>query len=97
MVGSASAVIIVTDAPMIPVIAARMVPMMVTARASAPGTRFRITCTQYSRSLATPLRSIMTPMKTNAGIATSTRFSAACPQMRGMKLKNSISLNTPRK
>ena len=46
MVGSASAVIIVTDAPMMPVIAARMVPMMVTPRASAPGTRLRRTCTQ---------------------------------------------------
>ena len=46
MVGSASAVIIVTDAPMIPVMAARMVPMMVTPRASAPGTRFSRSWTQ---------------------------------------------------
>ena len=43
MVGSARAVIMVTDAPMIPVIAARMVPMMVTPSARAPGTRFRST------------------------------------------------------
>ena len=35
-----------------------------------------------------PLRSIITPMKMNVGIDTSTRFSAAWPQMRGTKLKN---------
>ena len=87
----------VTEAPMIPVIAARMVPMMVTASANAPGTRLRITCTQYNRSLAMPLRSIITPMKMNAGTATSTRFSAAWPQIRGRKLKNSISLKVPTK
>ncbi len=46
IVGSASAVIMVTDAPMIPVIAARIVPMMVTPSASAPGTRLRSTWTQ---------------------------------------------------
>ena len=46
MVGSASAVIMVTDAPMIPVMAARMVPMMVTPSARAPGTRFSSTWTQ---------------------------------------------------
>ncbi len=44
-----------------------------------------------------PLRSIMTPMKMKVGIATSTRFSAACPQMRGTKLKNCTSLKEPRK
>ena len=43
MVGSASAVIMVTEAPMIPVIAARMVPMIVTATDRAPGTRFNNT------------------------------------------------------
>jgi hypothetical protein len=46
MVGRARAVIMVTDAPMIPVMAARTVPMMVTARASEPGTFFRSTWTQ---------------------------------------------------
>ena len=46
MVGSASAVIMVTEAPMMPVMAARIVPMMVTPSASAPGTRFSSTCTQ---------------------------------------------------
>ena len=44
-----------------------------------------------------PLRSIITPMKMKVGIATSTRFSAAWPQMRGTKLKNCTSLNEPRK
>ncbi len=46
MVGNASAVIMVTEAPMMPVIAASTVPMMVTARASAPGTFFSSTWTQ---------------------------------------------------
>jgi hypothetical protein len=44
-----------------------------------------------------PLRSIITPIKTNAGTATKTRFSAACPQILGMKLKNSINENESRK
>ena len=44
-----------------------------------------------------PLRSIITPMKMKVGIETSTRFSAAWPQMRGTKLKNSTSLKVPRK
>ena len=35
--------------------------------------------------------------KEKAGTATSTRFSAACPQIRGKKLKNSISENISRK
>ena len=82
---------------MMPVIAARIVPMIVTPSARAPGTRFSSTWTQYSRSLAMPLRSIMMPMNTKAGTATSTRFSAAWPQIRGRKLKNSISEKTPSK
>ena len=85
----------VTEAPMMPVIAARIVPMMVTASARAPGTRLSSTWTVYSRSLAIPLRSIMMPMNTNAGMETRTRFSAAWPQIRGRKLKNSISEKTP--
>ena len=39
----------------------------------------------------------MTPMKTKAGTDTSTRFSAPLNQMRGMKLKNSISENMSKK
>ena len=38
IVGNARAVIIVTEAPIIPVIAANIVPITVTANASAPGT-----------------------------------------------------------
>ena len=38
IVGSASAVIMVTDAPMMPVMAARIVPMTVTDIARPPGT-----------------------------------------------------------
>ena len=86
MVGNAMAVIMVTDAPMIPVMAARMVPMTVTARARAPGTFRSMTWTAYSSLSATPLRSIITPMKTNVGTATRIRFSAAWPQIRGTKL-----------
>ena len=82
---------------MIPVIAARIVPITVTARANEPGTRRNNTCTQYNRSFAIPLRSSITPMKTKAGTATSTKFSAAVPQMRGTKLKNSISAKISRK
>ena len=43
IVGRAKAVIIVTDAPIIPVMAAKIVPITVTANANAPGTRFRST------------------------------------------------------
>ena len=46
MVGSANAVITVTDAPIMPVIAAKTVPMIVTAKANDPGTLFKRTCTQ---------------------------------------------------
>ena len=42
-----------------------------------------------------PLRSIITPMKMKVGIATSTRFSAAWPQMRGTKLKKCTILKEP--
>ena len=87
--GSAIRLIITTDAPMIPVVAARMVPMTVTARASPPGVRRSSTCRQCSRFAATPDRSSMVPMKMNIGIAVRTRLSAI-PQTRSTRLKNSI-------
>ena len=62
IVGRARAVIIVTEAPIMPVIAASIVPITVTASANAPGTFLRRTCTQYRRSFAIPLRSSITPM-----------------------------------
>ena len=73
---------------MMPVVAAIIVPIRVTASARPPGTRRIRTCRQCSRSLATPLRSSMVPMKMNMGIAVSTRFSAMPPQIRGATLKN---------
>ena len=67
---------------MMPVVAARMVPIMVTARARPPGTRRNRTCRQFRRSRATPDRSSMVPMKMNIGIAVRIRFSAMDPKMR---------------
>ena len=88
MTGSAIRLIITTEAPMMPVVAARMVPMTVTASASPPGVRLSTTWRQYKRLAATPERSSIVPMKMNIGIATSTRLSAK-PQMRSTRLKNS--------
>ena len=88
MTGSAIRLIITTEAPMMPVVAARIVPMTVTASASPPGVRRSTTWRQYSRLEATPERSSIVPMKMNIGIATSTRLSAK-PQMRSTRLKNS--------
>ena len=87
--GSAIRLIITTEAPMIPVVAARMVPMTVTASASPPGVRRNSTWRQCRRSAATPARSSIVPMKMNMGMATSTRLSAM-PQIRSTRLKNSI-------
>ena len=96
MIGSAIRVIITTEAPMMPVLAAMIVPMTVTPSASPPGTRRSSTWRQCRRSWATPERSSMVPMKTKSGTATSTRFSAAPPQTRGRMLKNSMGANTSR-
>ena len=89
MTGSAIRLIITTEAPMMPVVAARIVPMTVTASASPPGVRRSTTWRQYRRLAATPERSSIVPMKMNMGIATRTRLSAK-PQMRSTRLKNSI-------
>ena len=95
MVGSAIAVIMVTEAPMMPVMAARMVPITVTDIASPPGTLRNRIWVMCNRSSAIPLRSIVIPITIKVGKATSTRFSAANPQILGAKLKNSPSEKTP--
>ena len=46
MTGSAIRLIITTEAPMMPVVAARIVPITVTASASPPGVRRSRTCRQ---------------------------------------------------
>ena len=87
----------VTEAPIIPVIAAKTVPITVTDIAKPPGTFLSKICVVLKRSLAIPLLSIMVPIKTKLGIATNIRFSAENPHIRGTKLKNSANLNTPNK
>ena len=77
MVGSASSVIITTEAPMMPVVAAMIVPITVTDSASPPGTRRSRICRMCSRSSATRLRSSMVPMKTKHGMATRIGFCTA--------------------
>ena len=62
-------VIMTTEAPMIPVIAAMMTPIAVTDSARPPGTLYNRTCRQCRRSLATPLFSNIVPMKMNMGMA----------------------------
>ena len=94
MVGSASSVIITTEAPMMPVVAAMIVPITVTERARPPGTRRSMTCRICSRSAATRERSSIVPMKMKQGIATRTGFCTAPldpspPQIRGRMMKNS--------
>jgi len=59
---------------MMPVVAAMIVPITVTASARPPGTRFRTTWRICKRSAATLERSSMVPMKMKQGIATSTGF-----------------------
>ena len=81
---------------MIPVVAAMIVPMMVTDRAKPPGVLRKRTCRQYSKSLATPDRSSMVPMNMNIGTATRIRLSAALPQILETMLKYSMKLKTPK-
>ena len=88
MEGNAIIVSITTEAPTMPVVAAMIVPISVTDIASPPGTRRVSTCRQCSRSLATPERSSMVPMKMNMGTATRIGLEAAVPHTRGSRLKN---------
>ena len=64
-----------TEAPMMPVDAARMMPMVVTVTARPPRTlpkRFCMECIIFS---AMPERSSIRPMKINIGRATRTQLS----------------------
>ena len=63
-----------TEAPMIPVEAARMMPMAVTVMASPPRTVPKRRCMEVISRSATPLSSSIRPMKMNIGRATSTAF-----------------------
>ena len=95
--GRAIIVSITTEAPTIPVVAAIIVPIIVTDIAKPPGIRLSKTCKQCSKSSATPLFSSMVPIKINMGTATNIGFEAAVPHMRGNKLKNCIGSKTSSK
>ena len=94
MVGSASAVIMVTEAPMIPVIAARMVPMIVTAT-TARRAPLQQDLDRVEQVGGDPAALHHDAHEHERRDRDQTRFSAAWPQIRGRKLKNSISENTP--
>ena len=94
MVGSAISVSMMTEAPTMPVVAAMMVPMMVTDMARPPGMRRVSTCSAFRSSSATPDFSRIVPMKTNIGTAISTGFCTAWPKMRGIRLPNWAGRNT---
>ena len=87
--GSANNVIITTEAPIIPVVAAIIVPIIVTERARPPGTFFNKTCKQYNKSFATPLLSSMVPININIGTATKIKFSQTKSFMKSIFIKNS--------
>ena len=78
MTGSAISVSMITDAPTMPVVAAMMVPRIVTASASPPGMRRNKTCNVCNNCSATFDFSSIVPMKMNIGIATNTWLSTAC-------------------
>ena len=64
-----------TDAPMMPVDAARMMPMAVTVTARPPRTFPNRLCMERIRFSAIPDRSSINPMKMNMGKATRTQLS----------------------
>ena len=59
----------VTEAPTMPVAAAKMVDTNSTARYSAPRVRDSISCTAENSRSISPACSIMIPMKMNSGTA----------------------------
>ena len=63
-----------TDAPMMPVDAARMMPIMVTVIASPPRVLPNSRCIAVISFSATPLSSSIRPIKMNIGKATRTAF-----------------------
>ena len=94
MIGRANKVIMITEAPMIPVVAASIVPIKVTASASPPGTRRMITCRQFNRSRAIPDLSSIVPMNTNMGMAVRMRFSMMPPKIREGSVRNWMNRNS---
>lgn len=64
-----------TEAPMMPVEAARITPMMVTVIASPPCTLPNRFCMVFIMPSAMPDRSSIRPIKMNMGIATRTQLS----------------------
>jgi hypothetical protein len=72
-----------------------MVPITITATASAPGTRFSRTSVAFSMAIAEPDRSRIVPMKMNMGIDASTGSAATPPHMRSTTSEIPISENTP--
>ena len=96
MAGSASMESMTTEAPIMPVVAAMIVPMIATPSAKPPGTRLNSICRQRKRSAAILLFSSTMPIKMKSGAAMRTMLSAAPPQIRNRKLKNSRGRNKPR-
>ena len=87
MTGKASSVIMITDAPTMPVVAARIVPSRVTEMARPPGRRRSRTCRQNSKSVAMPLRSSIVPMKMNIGrVSSGYHFISFIAAENGMKV-----------
>ena len=74
MAGSAIIPIITTDAPIIPVEAAMITPMIATAKAYPPGKPRKSAASERMSRSAMPERSSISPMKTNKGIATSSQL-----------------------
>ena len=83
-----------TAAPTTPIGAARMVPITITATASAPGIRFIRISVASSMSRAEPERSRIVPMKMNMGIDTSTGSTATPPHMRSRTFESRKNGNT---
>ena len=75
-----------------PVVAAIIVPIIVTDSANPPGTALKRICKAYNKSLATPDFSSIVPIKINIGMATNIKFSHTPPQILEIMLKNSIKL-----
>ena len=84
-----------TAAPTTPIGAARMVPITMTATASAPGTCLSRTSVAFSMAMAEPERSRIAPMKMNMGIDASTGSAATPPHMRSTTSDRPIIENTP--
>lgn len=86
---------VITAAPTTPIGAARMVPITMTATASAPGHRLSSTSVALSMSLAEPDRSRIAPMKMNIGIDASTGSAATPAHIRNTTSEMPMRWKTP--